>query len=313
MAEEVSVIIAAKGRPEYIGRCLESVFGQKGLKFAVILVDDGLSAGIRDFIREKYPEARIISSEHRGPSYGRNVAAEKCASEFIAFTDSDCVADENWLYELYRVFIERPEAASCGGAQRVPADASDLGKKIFRVYKKAGFIADYVKRDVFRKEVEVLHNPSCSVMYRRKVFLELGGFKEGMWPGEDIDLDIRIRKKGYKIFFNPGSVVMHYPPHKFSAFISKLYNYGLVQPSLMKTHRVFRKIYFVPPAFLAIIVIYVALLYFSGLSAFLSFNVLIVVFLLSFAGFDPVMAVLAVAGFLSWNGGFFRGMLKRSK
>ncbi|MCK9554635.1 glycosyltransferase [bacterium] len=313
MAEGISVIIAAKGYPEYIGKCLESVFNQKGLGFDVILVDDGLSFDSGSFIREKYPEVRIVSSEHKGPSCGRNIAVKKCGSEFVAFTDSDCVADENWLYELHRVFIEKPEAVSCGGTQKLPPDASDFERRIFKLYRKAVSLTDYMKKDSFRGPVEVSHNPSCNVMYRREAFLELRGFKEGMWPGEDIDLDIRMKKKGYKIFFNPESVVMHYPPGKFSVFMSKLYNYGLVQSLLMKKHRVFRKIYLVPSALLAITVVYIILLCFSGFPAFLLFNVLLALSLLVFTGFDTVMAGLAAAGFISWNSGFFAGLIKRGE
>ena len=58
-------------------------------------------------IAERFPYCRIISQENKGLSVARNVGAEAATGEIVAYTDSDCVADPDWLTYL----VAKMEAA----------------------------------------------------------------------------------------------------------------------------------------------------------------------------------------------------------
>lgn len=60
-------------------------------------------------------------------------------------------------------------------------------------------------------------------MYKRDTFLECGGFLDELWPGEDVELDYRLKKKGYHLICNPGAVVYHYRPKKLAVFLAMMY------------------------------------------------------------------------------------------
>src|SRR5205807_1638585 len=68
--------------------------------YEVILVDDGSTDSTSE-IAARYPDVRYIRHElNQGLSTARNTGLAAARGEVIAFTDSDCRADEDWLYYL---------------------------------------------------------------------------------------------------------------------------------------------------------------------------------------------------------------------
>src|SRR5262249_17422975 len=65
--------------------------------YEVILVDDGSMDETRAIAERYAPSVRAIHQENRGLSVARNVGLSESTGEVIAYTDSDCVADPDWL------------------------------------------------------------------------------------------------------------------------------------------------------------------------------------------------------------------------
>ena len=63
-----------------------------------------------------FPYCRIISQPNKGLSVARNVGAEAATGEIVAYTDSDCVADPDWLTYLVAK-MEASNLAACGGPE----------------------------------------------------------------------------------------------------------------------------------------------------------------------------------------------------
>jgi GT2 family glycosyltransferase len=295
MKEKIAVIIPAKGFLPRFEKCLTSVLELDYPDFEVIVVDDGIEEAALAVLHKFRDRVKIIESHGRGPSYARNLAVRETNANYLAFTDSDCIVDKNWLTELLKGFLAYPEAAACGGVQRLPQDAEKFEKRVFLCMKRVGFIAEYMRKGNRTKEIiEVNHNPSCNVMYKREAFLKMRGFLERLWPGEDVELDYRLKKEGFKIIFNPGAVVYHYPAANLRSFLKMMYRYGRAQGFLVRKYGVFRKIQVVP--FLS--VIFSIFLVFT----FKTFGYLLLlgcVLLFCFAGLEMV-------GFVFWNLGFWK-------
>lgn len=309
--EKVCVIVPAKGSADKIDKCVESILNTGCQHPDIIIVDDGIDTSALGKLGRFTNKIMVLKNDSCGPSHARNMAAQNTDAEFIAFTDSDCVVDGNWLNELMMGFRKFPEIAACGGAQRIPEDASPFEKSVFLFMKKCGFICDYTRaeRDSIIREVN--HNPSCNVMYRREIFLREKGFLEELWPGEDVEFDYRLKKKGYKLVFNPKAIIYHYRPKSMKGFWRMMYRYGFAQGFLVKKYGIFRKIHYMP----ILLIIVTALLFFGiflGINFYrLSLSALAAGFLLAFIYLGCTLNVFAL--FLltaaAWHLGFFYGIL----
>lgn len=310
MSDKISVIVPVKTATEEFTKHIRSLLAIDYPNFDIIIVDDGM---------EKYPQLleqhkqkiKVIKSQCAGPSFARNLAVKESEGEYVAFTDSDCLVGPNWLRELLKGFEAFPQAAACGGAQGLPDDATAFEKKVYTFMKKAGLFSEYVRDSSGRDIIKVRHNASCNVMYKRDIFLKAGGFQQGLWPGEDVELDYRLINKGCVLVYNPKAIVYHYRAKNIRSFCSMMYRYGLVQALLFKKYGFFRKIQVVPLASLSLLALLCALflmnkLVAAGLSLFLAAALFLYFF-------DPSVSLLALIGAACWQGGFLIGLMKQSK
>jgi len=310
MHEKVCVIIPGRGRQEKIEKCLSSVTGQGYPELEIIVVDDGLGEDALQVLDKFKDKIKVLKSNRRGPGFSRNLAAKFTDAEFLAFTDSDCIVAKNWIVELMRGFQEAALAASCGGRQELPDDATHFERKAFSFMKKAGFITDYTRKIKDDCIIEVNHNPSCNVMYKRDIFLKEGGFLEGLWPGEDVELDYRIKKTGYLQVFNPRAIVYHYRQKDLKSLLKMMYRYGSAQGFLVKRYGIFRGIQALPFLSLFILALFLLSLLFK-----LTFYFSLLIcsgLLLSTIYFNFHLSVLSITvlSFLSWHLGFFKKLIR---
>src|SRR5215472_2313122 len=92
----VSVVVCAYNAERTIEPCLASLAVLNYPDYEVIVVNDGSRDRTLE-IAEGFGFCRIISQPNKGLSVARNVGAEAASGEIVAYTDSDCVADPDWL------------------------------------------------------------------------------------------------------------------------------------------------------------------------------------------------------------------------
>jgi len=299
----ISVIIAVKNNRATLGKCLDSVLAIDYDNYETIVVDDGSTDGTSEALKKYSSKIKIITNtESTGPSAARNSAAHQAEGEFLAFTDGDCIVGSQWLKELLSGF-DKADPASVGGRQELPEDAGDFQKKVFLLMKKIGFITDYMRagKDTI---AEVAHNASCCVMYRKEVFLEMGGFLKGFWPGEDVELDYRLKKKGYRLRYNPKALVYHYRPDNLKKFSRMMSRYGRAQGFLLRKYGIFRKIQLVP--FLSLGILSALFLYGNFI-----YLILLVSLVLSWVYLGSFFVLLlCIRAVIFWHLGFITGLFK---
>ena len=306
MEKKVCVIVPFRKISLKFKKCIESILDLNYSNFEVILVNDGNESIQESFLKDLEDKVRILNSYKKGPSFARNLAAKNTCAEFLAFTDSDCIVSKDWLKELLKGIESFPEVVGCGGKQEIPEDATPFEKKIFLFMKKVSFITDYIKKGTHKKLIETHHNPSCNVMYKRDVFLKEGGFLEGLWPGEDVELDYRLRKKGYKLIFNPKAVVYHYRPQSLKDFLKMMYRYGRSAGFLTKKYGFFRKIQIIPLISLFFLILFFLSIIFNFVLFFIILCSIILFSLLIYFKFDFTLFLLAFLSYIFWNCGFFK-------
>ena len=97
----LSVIVPVYNAQATLSRLLESLSIQSYKDFEVIIIDD---CSIDDTfqIARSYPFRIIQLSKNHGPAYCRNIGARNAKGDILAFTDSDCRVDKNWLKNIQK-------------------------------------------------------------------------------------------------------------------------------------------------------------------------------------------------------------------
>ncbi|MFO0751911.1 MAG: glycosyltransferase [Thermodesulfovibrionales bacterium] len=254
LAPFLSVVVCVYNDERHVGACLRSLTRQTypRERYEIIAVDDGSTDSSGRILRET-KGVHCFRQENRGPSAARNYGVLHARGEIVVFTDSDCEAAPDWLEELVRAHWQAasPRIAAVGGRQKGHPDDGPFAKKVDAFLTAVGFIGDYVKS--FDSVREVSHNASCNASYRADLLREAGGFREGLFPGEDVDLDRRLRDRGYAVLFTPHAVVSHHRADTRKRWRRMLFRYGRSSADNVLIHGFFRTIQAVPAAvFLAL-------------------------------------------------------------
>lgn len=247
MRPSVDVIIPAYNEEEVLADCLEALVNQTLTDFKAYIINDESTDTTRDIIldfEKRHPQKIHLREFGKvGPGRARNMVAKESSAEILAFTDADCIPTPSWLEELIRGF-DQDSIGALGGPHFCTQDSNVFQNKLERFLNFIKPFVDFYKTDT--KEVsEVKHNPLCNVAYRRNIFLQLGGFREDLFPGEDLEMDVRVREKGFKIFFNPKALVFHHRPKSSKDFAKVMFAYGRAQGKMTRERGPFRLIHFV--------------------------------------------------------------------
>jgi GT2 family glycosyltransferase len=227
---KVSVVVCAYNAASTLPECLESLMRLDYPDYEVILVDDG-SRDSTPRIAADFPQIRYVRQENRGLSVARNVGAERSSGEIIAYTDADCVADEDWLRCLVQSMRDQGTAA-IGGPNITPA--SD-GWSAHCVAASPGNPSHVMFDD---RHAE--HVPGCNMAFRRETIFELGGFDpQFRAAGDDVDFCWRLLDQGGAIGYAAGAFVWHHRRQTVGAYLKQQIGYGRAEAILhfMHPHR----------------------------------------------------------------------------
>ena len=183
MSTVVSVVIPAYNRPAYLREALDSVAGQTCRDLETIVVDDGSSENLEPVVVGHAVKPRFIRQDHRGAAAARNRGIAEARGEWIAFLDSD----DLWLPAKLERYFESIRASPDAPIWYGPMDAIDEHRRPVAGRTKACH-AGRITPALF--ESTFVHVPT--VVCRRTVLLEHGGFDESLRVCEDHDLWLRI-------------------------------------------------------------------------------------------------------------------------
>jgi mycofactocin system glycosyltransferase len=240
----ISIVIPVLDRAQELERCLDSIaqIDYPKEKIEVIVVDDG-SRDDSAKVARSYG-AMVVSSggTRRGPAVARNVGAVKAKGELLAFIDSDCSASERWLAELVPFFSDA-DIAAVGGMVEGMCSASPVDR-----YEAVMSSLSLGSRARFGSSGDdTFYLPSCNLVVRRTLFLQVNGFAGDMHVGEDVDLTWRLRDAGWTIAYLPLGRIQHEHRSSVRSFMSRRFDYGTSEGTLQKLHPLRRKKFVLPP------------------------------------------------------------------
>src|SRR5262249_55557461 len=122
----VSVVVCSYNGASTLEECLRSLVKLRYSDYEVVLIDDG-STDETPQIAARFPEVRYGHQANMGLSTGRNVGARHARGDIVAYTDSDCVADEDWLTYLVHE-MQQQKADLIGGPNIPPPDDGRIAR-----------------------------------------------------------------------------------------------------------------------------------------------------------------------------------------
>lgn len=209
---KISVIIPAYNAEKTIIKCLSSVVGQKVKPFEIIVVDDGSSDNTVIFAKKFAKVIKNVLS--KGPSGARNTGAKFSKGEVLAFTDSDCILNSEWLTNISKVFKDSEIGAVGGGY------SSGIDKSFWQEFCTNEL--NY-RRKNWHGYVKTLVSNNMAV--RRSIFLEEGGFPEQYPVCEDMLLSFNISLK-HKVLWLADNGVIHHFKNSLKSFLSHQFYFG---------------------------------------------------------------------------------------
>jgi glycosyltransferase involved in cell wall biosynthesis len=224
---KVSVVVASYNGARTLKPCLESLTRLAYPDYEVILVNDGSTDSTPE-IAKAFPGVRCIRQDNHGLSVARNTGIAAATGEIVAFTDSDCRADEDWLYYLVGD-LALGEWAGIGGHNFLPPDDSTVAAAVMA---SPGGPAHVMLTD---REAE--HLPGCNMAFYKWALEEIGGFDPVFRKaGDDVDVCWRLQQRGLKLGFSPAGFVWHHRRSTIRAYLKQQAGYGEAEALLMRKH-----------------------------------------------------------------------------
>jgi GT2 family glycosyltransferase len=219
---KVAVVILNWNGKRFLERYLPSVIkhsGQDGVE--VIIADNGSADDSIAYLKLTFPKARIISLDNNyGFAEGYNRALAKIEAEYFVLLNSDVEVTEGWLNPMIQLLDKNPLVAAC-----MPKILSDERRDLFEYAGAAGgFIDKYgypfcqgrifdsVETDYgqYNKSRDIFWASGACLFVRGPLYKLAGGLDNDFFAHmEEIDLCWRLKNRGYRIMYEPGSLVYH--------------------------------------------------------------------------------------------------------
>jgi cellulose synthase/poly-beta-1,6-N-acetylglucosamine synthase-like glycosyltransferase len=233
----VSVVICAYNAERTMDACLASLRNLNYPDYEVIVVNDGSTDRTPAITAEHKaaydadpngPRMVVIDQPNRGLSVARNVGMEASTGEIIAYTDSDCVPDPDWLYFLVYKFL-RNGFVAVGGPNYPPAEPT--------LVPTAVAVSPGGPTHVLLNDEIAEHIPGCNMAFTKKVMQEMHGFEPVFAAaGDDVDFCWRLQDRGYTVGFSPAATVWHYRRNTVQAYLRQQMGYGKAEALLYFKH-----------------------------------------------------------------------------
>lgn len=160
----ISVIIPTFNRLALLKETVESVRGQTFRDFEIVVVNDGSSDGTEGWLAEN-DDIRAINRPNGGIASARNAGVASSRGKWFAFLDHDDLWRPAKLETQARFIHENPDVGLVAVAH------VRLG-----AIKGEGKSGRWIKGDLFKEVFSQSLIHTSTVMIRRDVFMEVGGF-----------------------------------------------------------------------------------------------------------------------------------------
>jgi glycosyltransferase involved in cell wall biosynthesis len=185
-SRQLSVVMPVHNALPFLDQSIRSILEQTLKDFEFVIFDDASTDGSTELLREwsrRDDRIRLHESKQKlGLAGSSNAVVSKAQAQIIARMDADDIAHPDRLRLQWEVIASRPEVAVVGTL----CNGIDTSGREVR------------PRDRWRllRRSSLIPFPHGSVMFRRSVFDQVGGYDQRSDGGEDQDLFLRMAARG---------------------------------------------------------------------------------------------------------------------
>ncbi|MDP3948293.1 MAG: glycosyltransferase family 2 protein [bacterium] len=214
MKMSTSVIIPNWNGSELLKDCLNSLAEQTFKNFEIILVDNGSTDNSLEYVKNHFPQVRVISLEKNfGFAKAINEGVKASNTEYVVFLNNDTSVDKDWLKSLILCADSHPEVISVNSKLLNFYDKKiidGVGILINEVGQARSIGWQEKDKNQYNSEQYIFGATGGASLFRRDDLIKVGLFDERYFMySEEVDFSFRAQFLGYKSIFCPEAVVYH--------------------------------------------------------------------------------------------------------
>ena len=219
---DMSIVLVCWNNKAYLDPCLKSLY-EGGLKstFDVVVADNGSTDGSQQMLAEKYPEVKIIQNEGNvGLGKASNQGIEATNGRYVLLLNNDTIVNGPALDMLVEFLDAHPEAGAVAGKLLNPDGSFQSGYAPFSTLLEEFLIATHIGELLWSgypshgdsNEIKATGwLSSACLLVRRSALDKIGLLDESYFIyGDEADLQYRLNKAGWKVYFLPSSTIIHF-------------------------------------------------------------------------------------------------------
>ena len=193
----VSVVVPCYNARRWIRETLDSVFEQDVSPLEVILVDDGSTDGSAEFVRERFPQVRVLTTQRAGPSRARNLGTCHSRGAFIQYIDADDLLAPGKL-------AAQMAALESSGADVAYGPWRELCATQDGTFAPGRLVDRRLPGDAELALLTEYWWPPAAYLFRRAIVERVGGWNEGLPVIQDARFALDCALYGGKFVFCEG-------------------------------------------------------------------------------------------------------------
>ena len=226
---KVSIVIVNWNGKKFLKNCLDSLRKITYNPVEIIVVDNNSTDESGTFVKKYYPKVKLIENKKNyGFAGGANIGFKHVSGSYVLFLNNDTVVTADFLEPLLADFLKDPTIGCLQSQMRVLKDKSILDVAgDFMSF--TGFLYHYGYRkkanlEKYGRQKMIFSAKGACMIFPRSLLQKIGLFDEDFFIFfEETDLCFRVWLAGYKVLYEPKSVIYHVDGGDTSS--SDKYNY----------------------------------------------------------------------------------------
>lgn len=229
MNYEVAIAIPTLNEERFISRCLDSIIKQtfKFEKMDVMIIDGGSNDKTKDIVakyQKSHQNIRFIENKKKIQSVAFNIGFKKSTAPYIIRLDAHAEYDSKYISLCIENLKQDEKRGNVGGRCNILPFNQSLWAQTNAILNHSRF---GIGGAAFRVSNEAHNTDSVPFgAFPRKIIEKIGGMREDLPRGEDNEYNSRIRKAGYKIFFDPNIISSYFARPTLGASCKQMYANG---------------------------------------------------------------------------------------
>lgn len=229
MNYEVAIVIPTLNEERFISRCLNSIIKQtyEFEKMDVMIIDGGSKDNTKDIVAEyqkSHQNIRFIENKKKIQSVAFNIGLKKSTAPYIIRLDAHAEYDSKYISLCIENLKQDEKRGNVGGRCNILPFNQSIWAQTNAILNHSRF---GIGGAAFRVSNEAHNTDSVPFgAFPRKIIEKIGGMREDLPRGEDNEYNSRIRKAGYKIFFDPNIISSYFARPTLGASCKQMYANG---------------------------------------------------------------------------------------